>query len=257
MARNDGRIEKGQRLSSAISARAWNRAQQAADIVLGSQPGISSDGQVYSSAPYQWVYVKNSTGSDVARWGVMAISGMEIIPSYTPGNATSQFEQMPVLTGSVPTSTTTAWCVAVEPIKDGKIGRVAVSGVVQVKVDVKSANDTAVRAKSGYCTELETGSGEGLVLWKDSGTGSGKWALVRIGVASLSMHLCKNDSATWTKGSARTLDIWEAGTCGSESGSTIGGLTAWNLYADIPANKFCSVARHGNGCWYVIAAECD
>jgi hypothetical protein len=40
MARPDGRIEKGQRLSSAISARAWNRAQEAADRVLGVTPGV-------------------------------------------------------------------------------------------------------------------------------------------------------------------------------------------------------------------------
>jgi hypothetical protein len=40
MAKPDGRIEKGQRLASAISARAWNRAQDAADIVLGVRPGI-------------------------------------------------------------------------------------------------------------------------------------------------------------------------------------------------------------------------
>jgi hypothetical protein len=41
MAKPDGRIEKGQRLSTAISARAWNRAQDAADIVLGARPGFS------------------------------------------------------------------------------------------------------------------------------------------------------------------------------------------------------------------------
>jgi len=41
MAKPDGRIEKGQRLASAISARAWNRAQDAADIVLGVRPGFS------------------------------------------------------------------------------------------------------------------------------------------------------------------------------------------------------------------------
>ena len=40
MARPDGRIEKGQRLGSAISARAWNRAQDAADVVLGVTPGF-------------------------------------------------------------------------------------------------------------------------------------------------------------------------------------------------------------------------
>lgn len=42
MARNDGRIEKGQPLRTAISAKAWNRAQDAADIVLGVQPGIEA-----------------------------------------------------------------------------------------------------------------------------------------------------------------------------------------------------------------------
>ena len=42
MAKPDGRIEKGQRLSTAISARAWNRAQDAADIVLGVRPGVEA-----------------------------------------------------------------------------------------------------------------------------------------------------------------------------------------------------------------------
>jgi hypothetical protein len=35
--RRDGRIDPGQKLGKAISARAWNRAQDAADIVLGEQ----------------------------------------------------------------------------------------------------------------------------------------------------------------------------------------------------------------------------
>lgn len=40
MARPDGRVEKGQSIASAFSARAWNRAQDAADIVLGVTPGV-------------------------------------------------------------------------------------------------------------------------------------------------------------------------------------------------------------------------
>lgn len=44
MPRTDGRIEKGQSLRSAISARAWNRAQDAADIVLGTTSEIVADG---------------------------------------------------------------------------------------------------------------------------------------------------------------------------------------------------------------------
>ena len=43
MARADGRIEPGQSLKSAISARAWNRAQDAADIVLDSRYGTRAD----------------------------------------------------------------------------------------------------------------------------------------------------------------------------------------------------------------------
>jgi hypothetical protein len=48
MAKPDGRIEKGQRIASAISARAWNRAQDAADVVLGVRPGVTAEPGVYS-----------------------------------------------------------------------------------------------------------------------------------------------------------------------------------------------------------------
>jgi hypothetical protein len=35
---SDGRIQPGQDIRTAISARAWNRAQEAADIVLSARP---------------------------------------------------------------------------------------------------------------------------------------------------------------------------------------------------------------------------
>lgn len=41
MERGGGRVEQGQKISGALSAQAWNRAQQAADIVLGAEPGVS------------------------------------------------------------------------------------------------------------------------------------------------------------------------------------------------------------------------
>lgn len=42
MARPDGRVQPGQRLDSAFSARAWNRAQDAADLVLGDRGGLAA-----------------------------------------------------------------------------------------------------------------------------------------------------------------------------------------------------------------------
>ena len=129
--------------------------------------------------PYTWVMAKNNTGAKVERWGVLAITGMDITPGSST-NATGQFEQLPVVAGGTPSDTTTAWCVAVEPIAAGKVGRVAVGGVVQVKVDVADSAHTFARCKSSSSELKSTDNGEGLILWKQ-GTGSGQWALVRLG----------------------------------------------------------------------------
>ncbi|NBT36378.1 MAG: hypothetical protein EBT03_12735 [Betaproteobacteria bacterium] len=71
------------------------------------------------------------------------------------------------------------------------------------------------------------------------------------------LHLCKTTSE-FAKGTTATLNVWEDGTPPNEtqtSGFTIENVV--NKYATIAANKFVSVARHGNGYWYVIAAECS
>jgi predicted RecA/RadA family phage recombinase len=176
MPRPDGRIEPGQPLRGAISARAWNRAQDAADLVLGANPGTEGVPGSPVLKPYTWVYCKPSV--TVARWGVLAITGMEITPTSSSGGATASFEEMPVLTGGTPSATTTAWCVAVEPIESGKIGRVAVGGVVQLKA-----------------ADLGKASGAH-VLWKDS-----NWALIRMQAGVIRGTF----SGTWTKGSTTTV----------------------------------------------------
>jgi predicted RecA/RadA family phage recombinase len=114
----------------------------------------------------------------VARWGVLAITGVAITPTSSAGDATASFEEMPVLTGDAPSASTTAWCVAVEPIESGKVGRVAVGGVVQLKA-----------------ADLGKASGAH-VLWKDS-----NWALIRMQAGVIRGTF----SGTWTKGSTTTV----------------------------------------------------
>lgn len=206
MARPDGRIEKGQRLSSAISARAWNRAQEAADRVLGAGAGIAAEGGGGVLAPYTWLYAKNGTGSTVNRWGIMAITGVEITPtSDANAAATKQFEQMPVLTGGTPSATTTAWCVAIEPIENNKIGRVAVAGVVQVKA-----------------SDLGKASGAH-VLWKNS-----DWAIVRMQAGLIRGTF----TGTWSKGSTATVTDSVSGATytGKNYMATINGTTCHIAY---------------------------
>ena len=220
MPRPDGRIEPGQPLRGAISARAWNRAQDAADLVLGAHPG--TEGGAPGSPvlkPYTWVYCKPSV--TVARWGVLAITGVAITPTSSSGGATASFEEMPVLTGGTPSETTTAWCVTVEPIESGKIGRVAVSGVVQLKT-----------------ADLGKASGAH-VLWKDS-----NWALIRMQAGVIRGTF----SGSWTKGSTATV------TDAVVSGAT---YTAKNYFASLTGSgtKACAIAYAGVE-WILIAAEC-
>jgi predicted RecA/RadA family phage recombinase len=144
-------------------------------LALGG--GFAGDASGEQPTPYTWVMAKNNTASTIARWGVLAITGMAITPGSST-NATSQFEQLPVLTGGTPSATTTAWCVAVEPIESGKIGRVAVGGVVQLKA-----------------ADLGKASGAH-VLWKDS-----NWALVRMQAGVIRGTF----TGTWTKGSTTTV----------------------------------------------------
>jgi hypothetical protein len=147
--------------------------------LLNVNAGFSSPAAVEQPTPYTWVMAKNNTGSDIERWGVLAITGMDITPGSST-TATGQYEQLPVVAGGMPSDTTTAWCVAVEPIAAGKIGRVAVGGVVQVKVEVADSAHTFVRCKSSSSELKSTDNGEGVILWKQ-GSGAGQWALVRLG----------------------------------------------------------------------------
>jgi predicted RecA/RadA family phage recombinase len=145
-------------------------------LVLGANPGTEGVPGSPVLKPYTWAYCKPSV--TVARWGVLAITGMEITPTSSSGGATASFEEMPVLTGGTPSATTTAWCVAVEPIESGKIGRVAVGGVVQLKA-----------------ADLGKASGAH-VLWKDS-----NWALIRMQAGVVRGTF----SGTWAKGSTTTV----------------------------------------------------
>jgi hypothetical protein len=174
---------------------------------------------------------------------------MEITPTSSSGGATASFEEMPVLTGGTPSATTTAWCVTVEPIESGKIGRVAVGGVVQCKVEVDKADDKFAACKAS-AAELKTGtSGEGLILWKESGTGTGKWALVRLAAGGAQGIKRGTFSAPWTKGSTKTVSD------AVNSGTTYDNVQ--NYFASLTGSgtKACAIAYVGSE-WILIAAEC-
>jgi hypothetical protein len=155
---------------------------------------------------------------------------------------------MPVLTGGTPSATTTAWCVAVEPIESGKVGRVAVGGVVQCKLDI-DAEAYSFASPQASTVALKAGlSGDAAILWKESGTGSNKWGLVRIGSPAVGIRH-GTFTGQWLKGSSAIVSD-------SSSSST---FEAMNYFADLfgSGTRKCAIGRVADGFgWILLAAEC-
>jgi hypothetical protein len=251
------RIKPGP-LRGQISARAWNRAQDSADIVLGDRYGQAGEPQTDGPKPYTPILARNSTTGTVNRWGVLSVAGVVFTPSGATGNATQQFQDQPVLSGGLPTGGS-SFVVAVEPIAAGKIGRVAVAGVVQAKINVVSESDTFATAKDGDLTQLSSASsGEATILWKESGTGAGKWAIVRFGAAGASIRLGKV-TGTWSKGSTVTVTQWKGDGSSAVSGPS-GPLTfsAINRAQTVtgPTGGYWVGCESIDGTWHLEWAEC-
>jgi len=134
MPRADGRLEPGQPIRGAISARAWNRAQDAADVVLGAHAGTMSGTLSYARPPFTSILATSDFNMTMGY--TYSISGLE-----TPVNS---MWEMPVVRTSTPfqNGSLVSYCVAVEPIASGKVGRVAVDGVVPAWVRFDDDNHT-------------------------------------------------------------------------------------------------------------------
>jgi hypothetical protein len=245
-----------------ISATAWNRV---IDQVT-TKPRFDSSTSPYPAINFQ-VRCRNSTSGDVARWGVLQITGVLETPTGATGGATGSmdagtmsFLAYPGIVGVTPTDTAGArYVVATQPIKAGEIGMAAIDGVVQVKLDIQSASDNFATVKSGSVEQMKTASsGDASVLWKEGGTGV-KWGLVRIGAGSGGGVKVGKITGTWTKGGTQT--VWEFTAAGAQASGPSGplSLTGVNRFASVTASgsaaKWVAVASV-DSTWHLIAAEC-
>jgi hypothetical protein len=206
MARPDGRIEKGQRLGTAISARAWNRAQEAADRVLKAAPGVEADGGGAYGAPYSKIKVVaifNDQFPAWPRWSPVFLS--PVLDGYSPTTnpttseqrtATTSFEAMPILWASgaeMANNTPDARMAGVllEPLAALKIGWAAIGGVVQTKITNEAANvfgqqlppyARLIRGDWQEPAKFVTDWFEGYrILWRENSTlNETGWALVNL-----------------------------------------------------------------------------
>ena len=271
MPRPDGRIEPGQPLRGAISARAWNRAQDAADIVLGAYAG--TEGGVPGSpvlTPYTWCYggLFSGLGGFIPAYYPVAITGMQIVPtSDINDSATTSFRTMPVLTlgkvqsnyeGAQTEPTTLSWGVSVEPIVGGGVHKVAVAGVVPCRIDIINDKHTCVQPFStGSRNVLRSAMiGGGQIVWKESGTGQDKWALIRIGAPETTV-LLGTFTGSWSRTDRKTVTEVRSGQQYTNVINHFG-----NISAAVGRPKKCAIAWTTSDNerlqfeWTLIAAEC-
>ncbi len=142
-----------------------------------------------------FVLVKNISGTDVARFGVLGIAGIV----FDPQTALPAFVSRTVFTGETPAEShqTGRFLICAEPIKSGAIGRAWADGIVTTRIEVLAPSHNYATVKPDDTTQLVSAD-QGLcyILYKEAGTGT-KWAVVRYGSTgnSLRWAFCSEDAA--------------------------------------------------------------
>jgi hypothetical protein len=148
------------------------------DMARNHYAGLGQSGPTPQHLPAEQVWVRNDSGEDVPRFGVLGIQGLV----FDPAEAPNQFADEVVLVGVEPTLSDHdgRFAVTVEPIPSGRLGRAKIDGTVQVKIDKQAEDDTTAGVADGHTTQLAGGGTGAQVLWAEAGTGT-KWAVVRFG----------------------------------------------------------------------------
>lgn len=154
------------------SASTWNRF---VDKANEQPPPSQADGR--SGLPP--LYVKNNSGTDVARFGILGVADVQINQS---DNA-SEFYRSILLDGESPVLATHCgkFVVCLEPVSDGQVGLCTMNGLIQVQVDMIDADDNWCDIYVAGFTKLKSyGAGSAEIIHKPAGTGD-KWCLVQLG----------------------------------------------------------------------------
>lgn len=174
------KVTDGQEFS--VGARTWNAFIDAAVAHRGRNRDPRSE-LLQSSREATTILIRNDSGEDVPRFGVLGIDTIVI----SPDDNLAEFQNNPVLSGAVPSAGgslgthTGKFVITTEPIEDGKIGRAVAVGIVPVQID---GDGEFADITDADVTQLTAGdSGLASILYAEPGSGT-RWALVRLGGAS-------------------------------------------------------------------------
>lgn len=154
------------------------------------------------------ISVRNDSGQDANKFDVLGIAE----PIIDPDDNLSQFKERVALVAGMPTELG-KFGICIEPIADGKMGRVQVSGICLARIVVDPDHYVPYRVDvSGNTRYLVSNAmGSAFILWHGAAIpddeDDAKWIIVRLGNPPPNVIAGKLDG-TLNPGSSATLSIW-------------------------------------------------
>jgi len=172
-----GRVNPGDALN--FPAQTFNIFCDTAEEVARMKGRQFADRQPGRGINTGIVTVRNDSGGDLLRFAVLGIGA----PIIDNSDNLAEFQNRVTFKGQLPDIDLHRgrFVILLEPLADGAIGKAVVSGVCQVLVNVSDAAHTFADVIDGDATTLASGWSGAEILWKETGTGDDKCAIVRLG----------------------------------------------------------------------------
>jgi hypothetical protein len=177
----------------AIPASTFNSFIDAARDFRARQTSATSD-PIQSFRQTGIVPIKNGSEEDRNRFDVLGIGS----PIISPTDNADEFKNRVAIVGVLPAIDTHFgnFAILLEPMKDGAIGRACVAGVCPARIYIEKEWHQYADVEDGQPARLKSRpSGGAQILWKESGEGAEKLAIVRLGPPSpdIFIVLVQND----------------------------------------------------------------
>jgi hypothetical protein len=182
-----------------IPARAYNAFVDAAHLARRIDADTGA-GPALPGAQEHLVLVRNESGADLPRFGILGID-RPIIEPGAEGN-TDEFKRRAALIGAAITTTDEfvgRFVVAREPIASGKIGWSVIRGVTPATVNVIDEDHSHADTYAGEQVLRSGFTGAARILWKEPGTGE-LLALIEMGPADRDRFAARLGTATLIDG---------------------------------------------------------
>lgn len=163
-----------------IRASEWREISSTVSHVNGLRRSSGSRGQIIRPSASS-ALVKNTTGADLSIGHVVAIES----PLFSATDNLEGFKRRIAMVATVPAATSLGRiAIASEPIADDAIGRVILSGIATVRLDVVDRNAWSAAPVLGATDKVQlVARGPLEVLHREEGDSGVVWAVVRIGAA--------------------------------------------------------------------------